>query len=259
MESIITDLLNKFLEFFTRYTYFLRISNIGSNIEKYSTVSGFIAGFVFVLAVFFSSVDENKKTGFFKVIPIIAIINSCGLILYYINALHQDIQFLELEKLLSAQDNIISGFIFTLVLCSCYRTYGGRAFLFGIATYAALPLLNFSTIEYLSEIKITLIVIRVVLAGFLCVIISHRQYFYTSWICYFGFYLLLRIISFATSLITTSKYGSRIDLSLYSFSAVKSYFSEVIPGTIVFVVILIFGIIFEKGVLYSQSVGENGI
>ena len=156
--------------------------------------------------------------------------------------------------MINAPDNIISGFILTLVISSCYKRLGGRAFLFGIATHAALPLLNFSYIEQMSDgLPIVHVIVRVVLVGFICLIISYRKHFFTSWIWYFGFHILIRIIVFLLPLLSNSLDGSIIYTVEYTLGGATEYLSRFTVDAIFFAVVLVFAIVFEKGVLTVRS------
>lgn len=250
MEAFFKNILDYLLSFVSQYSYFIDWDYYGGLFSKYFSVGGFIIGFIFVLIVYFSSAEEQKKAGFFKVLPIIAVINSCVVLSNFLNnTFQQGFTYSGVESMLNAPDNIISGFILTLVLCSCYRRFGGQAFLFGIATHGALPFLNFAYIEYMDGVSITIMVVRVLLAGFLCLIISHRKYFYTSWIWYFGFHIFLRVGVFLIPLISELVAGEPLYELSYTLETTLEYFSRFTMDTIIFAVILAFAIVFEKGVL----------
>ena len=74
MEAFFKDISDYFLGFISRYSFFINGDYYGGLFSKYSSVSGFIIGFIFVLLVYFSSAEEQKKAGFFKVLPINALI-----------------------------------------------------------------------------------------------------------------------------------------------------------------------------------------
>lgn len=259
MEAFFKDILDYFLNFISRYAFFINRDYYGDLFSKYFSVGGFIIGFIFVLLVYFSSAEEQKKAGFFKVLPIIAVINSCTVIANFINnTFNQGFPYDEIESMINAPDNIISGFILTLVISSCYRRFGGRAFLFGIATHAALPLLNFSYLEYMNDgVPILHMIVRVALVGFICLIMSHRKYFFTSWIWYFGFHIFIRIAVFFLPLLSDSIDGTTMYTVEYSISGAIEYFSHFTIDTIIFAVILSFAIVFEKGVLSVKSIRKT--
>lgn len=255
MEVYFKDILDYFLNFISRYSFFVNWDYYGGLFSKYFSVGGFIIGFIFVLLVYFSSAEEQKKAGFFKVLPIIAVINSCTVLTNFMNnTFDQGFAYNGIESMINAPDNIISGFILTLVISSCYRRFGGQAFLFGIATHAALPLLNFSYFGYMNDgVPILHMIVRVALVGFICLIMSHRKYFFTSWIWYFGFHMFIRIAVFFLPLLSDSLDGTTMYTVEYSINGAIQYLSCFSVDAIIFAVILVFAIVFEKGVLPVRS------
>lgn len=251
MESFCKGILEYFLNFISQYSFFIDWDYYSGLFSKYFSVGGFIIGFIFVVLVYFSSAEEQKKAGFFKVLPIIAVINSCVVLTNFLNtAFGQGFSYNGIEIMINAPDNIISGFILTLVISSCYRRFGGRAFLFGIATHAALPLLNYSYFGYMSDgVPILHMILRVSLIGFLCLIMSHRKYFFTSWIWYFGFHMLIRAAVFFLPLLSNQLDGTTMYMMNYTLNGAIEFFSCFTIDGIVFAVILVFAIVFEKGVL----------
>ena len=256
METFINKIVDYLKNFVSQYSFFIDVNYYSALFSKYFSVTGFIVGFVFVLLVYFSNPDKYKKVGFFKTLAIIALINSCSVLVAYLDDIfHIDSYYNGIESLLNAPDNIISGSILTLVIVSCYKVYSGRVFLFGMATHAALPMLNFTYFGELSAQEIFLLLLRVILAGFLCLIISHRRYFYTSWIWYFGFHMLLRIITFLMPLTPALIYRHTVATSAeYSFPYILEYFSRFSLDYAIFLVVLIFSIVFEKAVIPIKEV-----
>lgn len=255
MESFFKGILDLFLNFISQYSFFINWDYYGNLFSKYFSVSGFIIGFIFVLLVYFSSAEEQKKAGFFKVLPIIAVINSCTVLTSFINdTFNQGFPYNGIESMINAPDNIISGFILTLVISSCYRRFGGRAFLFGIATHLALPLLNFSYLGYMNDgVPILHMIVRVALIGFVCLIMSHRRYFFTSWIWYFGFHMLIRVAVFFLPLLSNSLDGFTIYTVEYTLNGALEYLSRFTIDAVIFAVVLVFAIVFEKGVLTVRT------
>lgn len=245
------DVLDYLLNFISQYSYFIKLDYYGSLFSKYFSVGGFIIGFIFVLLVYFSSDEEQKKAGFFKVLPIIAVINSCTVLTNFINSsFNQGFSYNGIESMINAPDNIISGFILTLVVSSCYRRFGGRAFLFGIATHAALPMLNYTYLGHVSDgVPLFHMIIRVALIGFVCLIISHREHFFTSWIWYFGFHVFIRVVVFFLPLLNNVFAAQTVYSMEYTATGAIEYLSRFSVDAIIFVVILMFAIAFEKGVL----------
>lgn len=256
MEAFFKDILVYFLNFISRYSFFLNWDYYDNLFSKYFSVGGFVAGFIFVILVYGLGDAEQKKAGFFKVLAIIAVINSCSVLTNFINdSFNQGFFYNETEAMINASDNIISGFILTLVISSCYRQFGGRAFVFGIATHAALPLLNFSCLESINnKIPIWHMIVRVVLIGFVCLIMSYRKYFFTSWIWYFGFHMLVRVIVLSLPLRINSLDGMA---RYYTIRGILKGFSYFTIDILIFIVILAIAIIFEKGVLTVRTTQET--
>lgn len=252
MDILFNNILEYLMNFISRYSYFISSYYYSNLFSKYFSVSGFIIGFIFVLLIYFSSAEEQSKAGFFKVLMIIAVINSCSILtnqLYYLIAGSNPYEGNFLYSI--SPDNIISGFVLTLVIVSCYKTYGGRAFLFGISTYATLIMLNFQYIG-MDGVNTIILFARMIVLGFLCVIISNRRYFYTSWIWYFGFHLLVRIAVFTTPIvIQTVQTESLFEFKPY-FLNLLNYLFQYKVDYIVFAIILIFGIVFEKAVVHTR-------
>lgn len=252
MIAFFNTIIEHFLEYISQYSFFINWDYYEGLFSKYFSVVGFILGAAFVLLVYFSSPDEDERiAGFFKVLPIIAVINSCSILTDFINkTFGQGFSYNHLESMINAPDNIISGFILTLVIYSCYKRFGGRAFLFGIATHAALPLLNFSYLEQMGDgLSLVRMIVRLVLVGFICLIISYRKHFFTSWIWYFGFHISIRLVAFFLPLLSNSLGGSTIYAVEYTLGGAIEYLSRFIVDAIFFAVVLVFAIVFEKGVL----------
>lgn len=244
MQAFFTKLLRMFLDTIHKFVEGGYYEDLFS---KYFSVAGFLVGLAFVVLVYFSSADDERNVGFFKVLPYIALINSCFILSNWMETgFHQGLQYDHWEALLNAPNNIISGFVLTLVVKSCYEEYGWRAFLFGLTTYAAMPLLNFDRMARIFNTPLFYqIIANALLAGAVCAIICYRKYFYTSWIWYYAYHVLTRIIAYFMPMIF-GRGGRRF---LYSLHGAAKFFSQFIMEAIIFAVILIFAIIFEKGVL----------
>lgn len=251
MEAVINKIADYFRDFISG-SLFMDPNYYKGLFSKYFTVGGFIIGFIFVLLVYFSSSETQEKTGFFKVLPIIAVLNSCSVLTDFINELFdQGYQYDPVGASFNAPDNIISGFILTLIISSCYRQFGGRAFLFGVATHSALMLLNFAYLDYIEDgVPILHMFARIALIGFTCTIMSHRKYFFTSWIWYFVFHIIIRIIVFFLPMVIENYIGLTPDFHVeYTVSGAVEFFSRFWIDAAFFVAILLISIIFEKGVL----------
>ena len=129
--------------------------------------------------------------------------------------------------------------------------------MFGIATHAALPMLNYSYFGYMNDVvSIIHMTIRIALVGFVCLIISHRKYFFTSWIWYFGFHMLIRTIVFFLPLLLYHFSGETVYTAEYTVNGTIDYFSRFSVDAFVFAIILVCAIMFEKGVLNARQPQE---
>lgn len=243
------SIMNYLQNYIMRYSYFITGEYYLELFAKYFSVTGFIFGFIFVLLVYFSSAEEQSKAGFFKVLMLIAVINSCTVIFIFLNSNIGNADYQYVPGLLGITDNIVSGFVLTLVVVSCYKDFGGRAFLLGLVTFAALPMINFSYVIYYGVEAILQMIIRIVAAGFLCLIISFRKYFYTSWIWYFGYHILMRTVVFLTPMFLRLIHSGTLNSSGYSVSTTLRYYSSFKLDYIVFFAILFFAIIFERAII----------
>ena len=64
MEAFFKDIINYFLNFISQYSFFVNWDYYGGLFSKYFSVGGFIISFIFVLLVYFSSAEEQKKLAF---------------------------------------------------------------------------------------------------------------------------------------------------------------------------------------------------
>lgn len=222
--------------------------------DKYFTMEGFITGLIFVALVFFAC-ESGEKASFFKIIAFIAVINSCSVVTDYIYRLTNRYGaplFLPLMSFVKA-DNVLSGFLLTLTVVSCFHGSGGRAFLFGVATFAALPLMNYSTViadSYRIDraaiyfISLMNIVVLVLIMGILCAVMSGQTYFYVSWLWYGGCSILLKA---AVCLLLTAFNGRGLELP--GLDVLGKFLLQFTPEYILFVVVLGFAILFERLVI----------
>lgn len=243
------------------YSFFISGDYYSQLFERYFSVGGFIIGFVYLLILFFAINDEKdkkkKKTGFIKIVLWVAVINSCGVLMNYLNvSLDQSQWFMESAPPFSTPDNIISGFVMSLVIASCYRTYRSGAFFFGMATHITLAFFQFNLFSSMEALQIVFVVVRVLLAGILCVILSRRKYFYTSWIWYFGFHLLTRTLVLLLPLVSRAIVQMPLD-GLYTVDMVFTYYSQFALDAVIFAGILVFSIVFERGVLTVEPEPEE--
>jgi hypothetical protein len=246
----IRDLL---LEYLSRYTFFIRGDYYAGLFHKYFSLLGFFVGIALVLLLYFSSADDLERTkGFFLVLPIVAVINSCSVLVPFLsNLLHIWNDMSIYYPPFTAADNIISGFILTLVVISCYKLNQLGAFLLGVTVFAVEPLLYFSNIEAMRSMDGSLLIfllIRIVLAGFVCLIISCRKQFFTGWIWYMVFHMLLRA---GTHFIYIVRYhsGSVNATVLKEFLFSLRYY---VLDYLIFFFILAFAIVFERAVLRAK-------
>ena len=261
MESLFNTIKDYFMNCVSQYSFFIEWDYYKGLFSKYFSFLGFIIGFVFVLLIYFSS-DEAyddrmiNKAGIFKILPIIAVINSCTVLTQYVDSTFgQGFGYGGGEAAINSSDNIFSAFILTLVVISCYRNFGGRAFLFGLVTHASIPMLNFSYFKEMNlGVPVLHMIIRIVLVGFICAIVSHRKYFFTGWIWYFVFHMLLRVAVLFLPLLSNNLNGFISYKPDYSLNIAIEYFSHFAVDIVAFFVILAFSIVFEKKVITAKLV-----
>lgn len=241
------------------HSYFITGEYYERLFATYFSFAGFLVGLAFLVIVFFATGKEgDKRTGFFKVVPFVAVINSCGILMNYFNGVfHQSVTYSRYQLLFPAPDNIISGFLLTLVICSCYRGTPGYAFLFGLATHGALSFLNYMVLPQMGRLSLILLVMRVILAAAVCAVISRRKYFYTGWIWYFGFHMFLRVAVYLVPLAQAVLNGTSMQELPYTVEGVLGYLSQFAMDGIIFLVVLGFAIVFEKAVLSVKEEGEK--
>ena len=87
------------------------------------------------------------------------------------------------------------------------------------------------------------IVCRSLVAGLLCLLISFRRYFYTSWIWYFGFHMLTRVTVLIMDM-TINKTGTDNVIK-----TVFDYLGKFVGDYIFFAIVLAFAIVFEKAII----------
>ena len=249
MAAWVESVLEYLKAYVSQYSFFLSGDYYLDLVSKYFSLEGFIIGFIFVLLVYFSSAEEQKKAGFFKVLPLIAVINSCMVLFTGLNAWIGDDGYRYAPGMLGVPDNIVSGFVLTLVVTSCYKAYKGHAFILGIVTYAAIPMISFEFVGYFTLDAIVQMMIRIFMAGSVCLIMSSRKYFYTSWIWYFVFHILTRTLVFLTPMFHYWLESREINMTGYDLPVVLDYFRSFRTDYILFGVVLIFAIIFERAVI----------
>lgn len=256
MQAFFKKISEYFLNFISQYSLFANkdyYRHVLSQHDQFPEV--FISGMIFLLLVYFSSTKEQKKVGFFKVLAIIVLINSCTVLSNSINtSFNQGVYYKGIGSIINVPDNLISGFILTLVIFSCYKKRSGQAFLFGIATYVALPLLNFPDLRDINGVVFSWEIYGFsAVVGLVCLIISRRKYFFTSWIWYFAFHMFMRIGGFLVSLLIDSYVGRSMYTAGYTVRRFIEYLSHFTVDIVIFTLILVFSIAFEKGVLTVNS------
>lgn len=255
LQALLEKLEAVALAYLKSHAYFITSEYYENIFTTYFSVTGFFVGLAFLLVVFFATGKEgDKRTGFFKVVPFVAVINSCGILATYLNGVfHQSAIYSHYQLLFPAPDNIISAFLLTLVICSCYRGTPGYAFLFGLATHGALAFLNYNVLPHVGLLPLVLLGMRVLLGAAVCSIISCRKYFYTGWIWYFGFHMFLRMATYLVPLGQALVYGTPLEDLPFTVGGTLQYLSQFALDAAVFLVVLGFAIVFEKAVLTVEE------
>lgn len=244
-EWIITYLQN----YISQYSHFTSAEYYWYIGMKYSSTEGFVAGFLFAVLIYLSTSEQQRKTGFLKVLSFIVVANSCMTIFLALNNAIGVPKYQYTPGLLGAADNIISGLILTLVVFSCYKGFGVRSFFFGVATFSALPIMRFFNIQELGNEDLMRMVVRIVLAGAVCAIISEKKYFYISWIWYFVFHIIIRAIDLFMPTLLILCHTGVVNVSEHSLGSILDYYSSFKVDYIIFFIVLVFAVIFERIVL----------
>ena len=247
MGALIQRIIDYFTNFITDHSFLISWDYYGGLFLKYFSFIGFIVGFVFVILVYFSNTDKDKKIlGAIKVLLIVSLINTSYTVLNFFDIgviSEEPYYYYGFSCILSVADILLAGFILTLVVKSCYSLNHGRAFLLGLTTFAATPMLNFTFFGQIRPEIMLFIVCRSLVAGLLCLLISFRRYFYTSWIWYFGFHMLTRVTVLIMDM-TINKTGTDNVIK-----TVFDYLGKFVGDYIFFVIVLAFAIVFEKAII----------
>lgn len=251
MENLFERIVEYFTNFITEHSFFISGNYYGGLFSKYFSFIGFIVGFFFVILVYFSNTDEDKKIlGAIKVLFIVSLVNTCYTILNFFGIgmiSEESYYYYGFSCILSVADILLAGFVLTLIVKSCYSFNHGRAFLLGLTTFAAMPMLNFSFFGQIPPEIMIFIICRALLAGLLCLIISYRDYFYTSWIWYFGFHMFTRISMLVMDMLINKNGVNNI------FETTIEYLGKFLGDYILFAIILAFAIVFEKAILPMKT------
>ena len=251
MNTVIEHIVRYFTDFVSEHSYLISGYYYSGLFSKYFSFIGFIVGLVFVVLVYFSSIEyERRILGAIKVLFMVSLINSCYTILNFFNVeviSDEPYYYYGFSSILSVADILIAGFVLTLVIRSCYSYESGYAFLFGVTTFAATPLLYFSLFTEIPVAVMIFIVVRALLAGLLCLIMCNRRFFYTSWIWYFGFHMLTRVSMLVMDMVINKNGVGDI------FGTTVGYLGKFIGDYILFAVILAFAIVFEKAILPMRA------
>lgn len=251
MNTIFERIIEYFTSFVSEHSFFISWDYYGGLFSKYFSFIGFIVGFVFVILVYFSNTDtERKILGAIKVLLIVSLINTCYTILNFFDVgviSEEPYYYYGFSCILSVADILLAGFVLTIVVKSCYSLNHGRAFLLGLTTFAATPMLNFTFFGQIPPEIMIFIVVRALLAGLLCLVISFRRYFYTSWIWYFGFHMFTRISMLVMDIVINKTGINNI------IGTTIDYLSKFIGDYILFAIILAFAIVFEKAIIPIKS------
>ena len=247
MGALIQRIIDYFTNFITDHYFLISWDYYGGLFLKYFSFIGFIVGFVFVILVYFSNTDKDKKIlGAIKVLLIVSLINTSYTVLNFFDIgviSEEPYYYYGFSCILSVADILLAGFILTLVVKSCYSLNHGRAFLLGLTTFAATPMLNFTFFGQIPPEIMLFIVCRSLVAGLLCLLISFRRYFYTSWIWYFGFHMLTRVTVLIMDM-TINKTGTDNVIK-----TVFDYLGKFVGDYIFFAIVLAFAIVFEKAII----------
>lgn len=222
------------------YHFFIDESYYSGLWNRYFTAAGFFLGAIAVVLIYLSGAGKNKKSGFFRSLAIIALLNSLGAVYDVISRnliVQQNYNYNSNVFELAA--NPIAGIILVLVIYSCYRGYIGNAFCFGLITYAV-SLLMFNV--FVNSDSAGFLIFRALTLGFACMLMTKPKYFYNSFIIYIVYYLIFKWIQI---FIVQGIFASQT----ITVEIVLTTLRLLVPDLLIFMVILVVSIIYERAVL----------
>ena len=226
------------------YHFFTDGNYYSSLLERYLTLEGFFLGAIAVILIYLSGAGENKKSGFFRSLAIIALLNSLGAVYNLITGdltIQQSYNYSSNVFELAA--NPIAGVILTLIIYSCYKGHGKNAFCFGLITYAVSLLMFNGSVG--SDLEL-LLIFRALTLGFACVLMIKPKYFYISFIVYIGHYLFFKVAWF---FMVQGIY----EIQAITVKALLPVLRLLAPDLWIFAVILIMSIVYERAVLTVEK------
>lgn len=243
--------------FLVRYEHFISLDYYKELFDKYFSLAGFAAGFVFVLLVYFASRKDDDDlsdtyVSFVRVLAGIAVINSCGVIVDFLNEVfrqgHTTYNMIY-EAIFDRPENVISGCLLLLIVFYTFKDADKgplKAFLFGVAVYAVMPLMG---LAYLTEIGGRMLIwvgVRMLLAGGLCAIVTCRKHFYAGWLWYLLYYVIGAVAEFFASQYVFFANGKiLIGIGSFSMSDIPDILSNYILDFAVYGLVLLVALFFE--------------
>ena len=235
-----------FREYIMQYSIFADGSYYSQLWSRYYNVVGFFLGAALVILIYFAGAGENKKSGFFRSLAIIALLNSlAGIYGTVASALGSGQMAESYYYLFDLAANPIAGTILALVVYSCYKGHLPQVFCFGLATYGV-TLLMFNVFVNARSAELALfLVARAAILGLICMWMTKLKNFYTSFIVFTSFFLISKFIGqFVIHIAFIDEIG-RVFSQEFVFDALRT----LIPDGIILGVVLTISIVYEKAVL----------
>lgn len=258
--AVVLELVSNFV---SGFGYLFREEYYSNLFEQYFSVWGFIIGLILVLIIYNANPDssDHPVKGFIRVLALVAVINSCYRVAMMLCDMTGTRYFLagtsvyfgdDLVAQFLAPDNIISGLLLTMTASNDLRRKPKCAVMLGLACYAVLPMLRYTIFQItysmgfgeMEEMMSIYLILRAVVTMILCWIMCYRKHFFTAWIWYFVVHMAMRLVWFylVDEVMGQSMYGSLTD-----------YLSGLTVDYGVFLLALLVGIFFEKGVLTGKK------
>ena len=217
--------------------------------SKYGGDKIFLAVFLVIL-IFFAKPEGKSKSFYIKIIAVVGLINSFG----FLNSAFYEQFYNAFDNL----DNILPGFILSLMLYSTYGTCRRKGMCFATACLLLIPTVKPDYLMSLDNFGgLYIVLIKLILMLVVSFLISGRKYFYNGWIIYFIYHLIGRALVFLNQ-VSKLRYHfpGEVTEDLFN-SLVMYYLRDIRIDFFIFAIILIVSIIFERKILNQRSFAPN--
>lgn len=213
--------------------------------------AGPIKALIGLVTVETSPILMNTIYNFFKVSYTVQIVNMnmSG----YINGISYSTHPFYMQ--MNPVNNVISGFVFVLIMYSVYEFDEGLAFWTGILFYSITLLMNINAFVPNLNNKVILLmfiqyIVGAIIIGFLSMNFCNRKYFYNAWIIYMIFHIVSRVV-------VALSYGCFVEKLSFGKS-IEEFISFLTNNSgIIWIDLFIFGFILMMAIIYERSVFKD--